>query len=191
MASHYALYNYLRGSSKKITGETQSYYTYLFRIDCTEDYFLEDCTYAPTTLLRHIKPIALAVIELNALVTRCRGIEKQSNESYDELTDQNNSYVADVKRRKLSDTSETKSACLEKITSKNYVTGQRDTVETAETKQSFVEKHKLRGEKETKQDIVTLLPTSSDRYILDIDLDFFSVTNPFLQDYTKVREVKC
>jgi len=36
-----------------------------------------------------------------------------------------------------------------------------------------------------KEELVCL-PTPEEKYILDIDLDFFSVTNPFLQDYTQV-----
>lgn len=45
---------------------------------------------------------------------------------------------------------------------------------------------KMKLDKHAIHDSSNLMPLNDEKFILDIDLDFFSVANPFLQDYSEV-----
>ncbi|XP_075350103.1 UPF0489 protein C5orf22 homolog isoform X4 [Mycteria americana] len=159
----------------------------LFRVTGTDHYFLSDGLYVPADQLENQKPLNLHVILINPT---------EASNSQEE-----NGEVASAKRLKLNtdDTASTASASssvdpgdLDHSTPRlNKKEVQNASAPNkAETLSECSAPSSLRNSecpiREVVKDVCQVLQ-KGDAYVLDIDLDFFSVKNPFKEMYTQTE----
>lgn len=160
--------------------------TTTIRVTGTDHYFLSDGLYVPADQLENPKPLNLHVVLINPT---------EASNSQEE-----NDKVASAKRLKLN-TDDTANTAA---TSSSVAPGDHDnnfsSVKNKEVQHaSALNRAKMLPEcsassslrknecpvREVAKDICQVLQ-NGDAFVLDIDLDFFSVKNPFKEMYTKV-----
>ncbi|NXM66140.1 CE022 protein, partial [Serilophus lunatus] len=161
--------------------------TTTIRVTGTDDYFLSDGLYVPADQLENQKPLNLHVILINPT--------ESSNSS------EENGEVTSAKRLKLNidDTASTTSASssvvpddldhsipgVKKREAQN-INALNRTGTLPECSASSCLKNNESPIREVVKDICQVLQ-KGDAYVLDIDLDFFSVKNPFKEMYTQTE----
>ncbi|NXN93522.1 CE022 protein, partial [Rhinopomastus cyanomelas] len=157
--------------------------TTTIRVTGTDNYFLSDGLYVPADQLENQKPLNLHVILINPA---------EASNSQEE-----NCEVASAKRLKLNTDPTASSASA----SSSAAPGDRD-CSTSNSKKKEVQNASTLNKAETSalssprntecllrevvKDICQVLQ-KGDAYVLDIDLDFFSVKNPFKEMYTQTE----
>ncbi|NWV58670.1 CE022 protein, partial [Malurus elegans] len=159
--------------------------TTTIRVTGTDHYFLSDGLYVPADQLENQKPLNLHVILINPT---------ESSNGHE-----GNGEVASAKRLKLNtdDKASTTSAssvapgdldhiipCVNKKEEQN--TGALNGAETSECSASSCLKTNECPMRDIVRDVCQVLQ-KGDAYVLDIDLDFFSVKNPFKEMYTQTE----
>ncbi|XP_021244611.1 UPF0489 protein C5orf22 homolog isoform X2 [Numida meleagris] len=175
----------LEGKHNFLVGKDVS--TTTIRVTGTDHYFLSDGLYVPTDQLENPKPLNLHVILINPT---------EASNSQEE-----NDKVASAKRLKLN-TDDTANAAA---TSSSVAPGNHDSNSSSVKNKEVQHESALNGAKmlpecsassslrnsecpirEISKDICQVLQ-KGDAFVLDIDLDFFSVKNPFKEMYTKTE----
>ncbi|KAM7071192.1 UPF0489 protein C5orf22 homolog isoform 2-T2 [Acridotheres tristis] len=164
--------------------------TTTIRVTGTDNYFLSDGLYVPADQLENQKPLNLHVILINPTES------SNSHEGNDE--------VASVKRLKLN-TDDTASATSASsvapgdfdhiiLSMKKKETQNAGVLNRAETFAEDSASSYLKNSECPIRDIVKdvcQVLQKGDAYVLDIDLDFFSVKNPFKEMYTQEDLLDC
>ncbi|XP_065608724.1 UPF0489 protein C5orf22 homolog isoform X1 [Cyrtonyx montezumae] len=159
--------------------------TTTIRVTGTDHYFLSDGLYVPADQLENPKPLNLHVILINP--TEASNSQEESDK------------VASAKRLKLcrDDTANTAAASssvapgeLDNSSVKNKEVQHTSTLKRAEMLPECSASSSLRNNEcpvgVVAKDICQVLQ-NGDAFVLDIDLDFFSVKNPFKEMYTKTE----
>ncbi|XP_061202665.1 UPF0489 protein C5orf22 homolog isoform X3 [Neopsephotus bourkii] len=157
--------------------------TTTIRVTGTDNYFLSDGLYVPADQLENQKPLNLHVILINPT---------EASNNWEE-----NGEVASAKRLKLNtdDTASTASASSSVAPNLDYSTtnvkkkevqntGALNRTETLECSASSSLRNSECPIRNVVEDVCQVLK-KGDAYVLDIDLDFFSVKNPFKETYTQ------
>ena len=136
---------------------------------------MEDCTYSCKKYLTDTSSIKFEVATLETLLNKGDNCDKQTQNFNAKLNENNtrgNSLLEDCPTRgRITGNAE--------INYEDKMSNFKRECQDVSTENS-VKRLKL-------ENIKYEFPKIHEKYILDIDLDFFSVANPFLQDFTKVR----
>lgn len=143
------------------------------RVTCKEDYFLEDCTFAPHSKLTNVKDVHVESVELSSYVQK---IKSKENNFFITNT-KTDGDVLNVKNDFTCNSDENQDSGLDLTINADSESKSQNQKSDSNKRISSQSSYNESQSKRTK--------TSLDKYVLDIDLDFFSVTNPFLQDYTE------
>ncbi|XP_062355493.1 UPF0489 protein C5orf22 homolog [Cinclus cinclus] len=146
--------------------------TTTIRVTGKDNYFLSDGLYVPADQLENQKPLNLYVILINPM--------ESSNSR------EGNGEVASAKRLKLNtyDTASATSASSKKEIQNAGALSGAETL--AEGSASSCLKNSECPMRDIVKDVCRVLQ-KGDAYVLDIDLDFFSVKNPFKEMYTQTE----
>ncbi|EDO35441.1 predicted protein, partial [Nematostella vectensis] len=147
------------------------------RVTSTEDYFLEELLYAPMEELENVKQVELVILtaELKQILETIKIPAKEQTDTYKEVL---KSATAGLSNDlKPATTCQHSSALTEQVKndSQNYFTRLQETAEGV-TEKVCVNELVLKLSEVLSQEKL---------YILDIDMDFFSTSNPFKDLFTE------
>jgi len=143
------------------------------RVTCSEDYFLEDCSYTLKENLENASQVQLKVLTM-ASSTKQNITDIKTHSSSLHNTD-------GTEQRHLCKNLDTESKAIKRKTNLNE---EFDSNSKTRKIDNNSDKNSPTCPLDNKKESFCL-PSLNEKYILDIDLDFFSVTNPFKKDFTE------
>ncbi|XP_069469713.1 UPF0489 protein C5orf22 homolog [Ambystoma mexicanum] len=198
-AGHFAQVVWLHPSWAQQIGEGTHHFlvgkdssTTTIRVTSRDNYFLSDGLYVPEDQLENPKPLHLDVITVNPtedldILDKTNGESAAKKQKLDHHTDPDartctTTTGASSSRRLLHPSCEMEDHALEKA---NNDTLGHDKMETSSDSSPSASLKGCKHEHmEVAKNILQVLQ-KGDAFVLDIDLDFFSVKNPFKEMYTQ------
>ncbi|XP_053322902.1 UPF0489 protein C5orf22 homolog isoform X2 [Spea bombifrons] len=160
------------GNHSFLVGKDRS--TTTIRVTSTDDYFLSDGLYVPTEQLENPKPLDLSVILLNGVKEPGCDDSEKGESAAKKLKLSGGEDCSDGSPAALKRVPSAGLSCEDAEGSSRKETSSNDNMETCTDPNTL-----------SSQNTIMQILAQGDAFVLDIDLDFFSVKNPFKEMYTQ------